>query len=124
MKLVIIESPYAGEIERNVAYARAALYHSALCGEAPLASHLLYPQILDDGQPDERALGIAMGLAWRRRCDYAVFYTDLGWSPGMKAAKELYHAEAIRWEERRLPHEFTPAMLQPLLFPFGAPACL
>jgi hypothetical protein len=121
MKLVIIESPYAGEIERNVAYARAALYHSALHGEAPLASHLLYTQILDDGKSGERALGITMGLAWRRRCDLAAFYVDLGWSAGMKAAKEIYQIEAIRWEERRLPHEFVPAMLQPLLFPFGVP---
>ena len=62
MKLVIIESPYAGETERNLAYARRCLRHSLSCGEAPLASHLLYPQVLSDEVPAERALGIAAGL--------------------------------------------------------------
>ena len=34
MRLVILESPYAGDIERNVAYARACLRDSLLRGEA------------------------------------------------------------------------------------------
>jgi hypothetical protein len=44
MKLVIIESPYAGEVEANVAYARACMRDSLGHGEAPIASHLLYTQ--------------------------------------------------------------------------------
>ena len=50
MKLVIIESPYAGDIEKNVAYARDCVRDSLMRGEAPYASHLLYtqPNILDD----------------------------------------------------------------------------
>ncbi len=35
MRLVIIESPYAGAVETNVAYARAAVRDSLLRGEAP-----------------------------------------------------------------------------------------
>ena len=38
---VIVESPYAGDIETNVAYARAALRDCLSRGEAPIASHLL-----------------------------------------------------------------------------------
>ena len=50
MKLVILESPFAGDVKRNTAYARAALRDSLLRGEAPIASHLLYTQdgVLDD----------------------------------------------------------------------------
>jgi hypothetical protein len=67
LRRVILESPYAGDIERNVAYARAAMRDSLLRGEAPIASHLLYtqPGVLDDQVSDERRLGIEAGLVWR-----------------------------------------------------------
>jgi hypothetical protein len=55
---VIVESPYAGDIVRNITYARRAVRDSVLRGEAPIASHLLFPAgILDDDIPKERALG-------------------------------------------------------------------
>jgi hypothetical protein len=57
MKLVILESPFAGDVERNTLYARHALKDSLMRGEAPIASHLLYPQVLDDLIPSERQLG-------------------------------------------------------------------
>ena len=96
MKLTIIESPYSGptpaDIESNVNYARACMRDSLSRGEFPLASHLLYtqPGILDDSIPEQRALGIGAGLAWARRADLAVFYTDRGWSAGMRQALDLY----------------------------------
>ena len=66
MKRVILESPYAGDLGRNIKYPRACLRDSIHRGEAPLASHLLYTQegVLDDGDPEERKLGIEAGLAW------------------------------------------------------------
>lgn len=96
MKLVIIESPYAGDIETNVTYAKSAVHDCLLRGEAPIASHLLFtqPGILDDGKPEERKLGIAAGLAWHEVCDTVVFYTDRGWSRGMDAARE--HALSLQ----------------------------
>lgn len=42
MILVLLESPYAGYVERNLAYARACARDCLLRGEAPFASHLLY----------------------------------------------------------------------------------
>ena len=66
MRRVIVESPYAGDIERNLAYARAGIRDCLKRGEAPIASHLLYtqPGILDDDDGEERQLGIEAGLAW------------------------------------------------------------
>lgn len=86
MRLVIIESPYAGDIESNVEYARAAVRDSLARGEAPIASHLLYtqPGILCDEKPDERQCGIDAGLAWRHVSEATVVYTDLGMSAGME----------------------------------------
>ncbi|MEY9128294.1 MULTISPECIES: DUF7768 domain-containing protein [Bradyrhizobium] len=86
IKLVVLESPYARAVDDNVAYARRCLKDCALRGESAQASHLLLTQVLDDTKPDERALGIALGLAWREVAHYSVFYTDRGWSNGMRAA--------------------------------------
>jgi hypothetical protein len=61
MKRVILESPFAGDVERNLRYARAALRDSLHRGEAPLASHLLYtqPGVLLDADGTE---GMAQGI--------------------------------------------------------------
>ena len=69
MKLVYICSPYAGNIEKNVRFARAACLYAAEHGCAPVAVHLLYPQILDDAIPAQREIGIRMGLRVLASCD-------------------------------------------------------
>lgn len=83
---VIIESPYAGDVEKNIEYARQCMRDSLLRGEAPIASHLLYTQdgILDDNIPNEREIGIEAGLIWGQEADKTVVYTDLGFSKGME----------------------------------------
>jgi len=93
MKRVVLESPYQGDIERNVDYARACVRDSVMRGESPLASHLLFtqPHILQDSAPDERALGIAAGHAWIPIADALVVYQDFGISDRMTAA--IAHAK-------------------------------
>lgn len=85
-RLVILESPYAGDVDANVAYARRCLRDSLLRGESPIASHLLYtqPGVLDDNDAAERAMGIDAGLAWRWAAQASVVYTDRGISRGMR----------------------------------------
>lgn len=85
MKLVIIESPFAGDVEANQDYARACLADSLARGEAPLASHLLYtqPGVLDDTIPEQRTQGIQAGLAWGYHADLTAVYLDRGMSRGM-----------------------------------------
>lgn len=86
MKLVVIESPYAGDIEANVEYAQKCVRDSLERGEAPIASHLLFtqPGILRDGVKEERQWGMDAGHAWIRRADHLAVYTDKGISAGMK----------------------------------------
>jgi hypothetical protein len=107
VRLVIIESPYAGDIEANVEYARAAMRDSLNRGEAPIASHLLYtqPGILIDEVPEERQWGIDAGLAWRKVAELAAFYVDRNWSGGMLAARKLYREEGFPYEVRLLDGE-------------------
>ena len=84
MRRVILESPYAGDIILNAAYARRAMKDSLLRGEAPMLSHLLYTQVLDDTDVVEREIGIEAGLAWGRYAEATVVYIDMGISEGMK----------------------------------------
>jgi len=69
MKLVYICSPYAGDIEANVRFARTACLYAAEQGCAPVPVHLLYPQLLDDNIPAQREIGIQMGLRVLASCD-------------------------------------------------------
>lgn len=104
MKLVIMESPYAGNVERNTAYARACVKDCLNRGEAPLASHLLYtqPGILRDGIAAERELGVKAGQAWLRLAEVVAIYMDLGLSPGVVDAINLANYYKIPLEYRKL----------------------
>lgn len=105
MILVIIESPYAGDVERNLRYLRAAMRDCLLRGEAPLASHALYtqPGVLCDDVPSDRKLGIEAGLAWGYVADKIVVYTDLGFSNGMKKAIEVHKSSGRQIVYRTMP---------------------
>ena len=88
MKRVIIESPFRGENayqqERNRRYALECMKDSMLRGEAPFLSHLLYTQVTNENVPEERRLGIELGLCWGELAEKTIVYTDNGISPGMK----------------------------------------
>jgi len=104
MRLVVIESPYAGDITNNTRYARLALRDCFDRGEAPFASHLLYTQldVLDDSIPEERRKGINAGYGWMAEADAVVFYIDLGWSQGMLQALRAARALGKTIEQRSI----------------------
>ena len=85
-KLVIVETPFSGDVEKNLRYLRACMRDCVLRGESPYASHglLTQPGVLNDEVPDERELGIALGFKWHEVADYMVLYTDLGVTKGMQ----------------------------------------
>lgn len=95
MTPVILETPYAGDIEGNIAYLRACMRDCLLRGEAPFASHGLYtqPGVLRDEVPEEREHGIQAGFAWRSVASKTVVYTDRGISRGMQYG--IDHAEKL-----------------------------
>lgn len=110
MRRVVIESPYAGDVEKNLAYLRAAMADCLARGEAPFASHGLYtqPGVLDDTIPEERDLGIRAGFAWREPAEATVVYTDLGIAGGMKLG--IAHAETC---DRPVEYRTLPGWAQP-----------
>jgi hypothetical protein len=113
MRLVLIESPFAGrspgctdgtecrktDASYNLAYAKALCLFVAKRGDAPYASHLLCTQFLDDTVPAERSMGIEIGLAWGAHAAVTVVGVDRGISTGMRYGIERARAEGrpIEW---------------------------
>lgn len=57
--------PFAGDIQRNIESARRYSRFAIVMGCIPIAPHLLFPQFLDDSDPEERktlAYSLAMYL--------------------------------------------------------------
>lgn len=104
MRLVVLESPYAGDIAANVDYAKRCMHDCLKRGESPIASHLLFTQegVLDDADPKARYLGISAGHAWIRRADLVVVYTDRGISEGMRAGIQAAVKAGVEVEYRSL----------------------
>ena len=90
---VFICSPYGG-CPRNARVAAELCRRAIAAGHAPFAPHVFYPRWLDDGVPDERAAGIACGLAWLQVCD-RVWALAVPATAGMSRELDLAHALAI-----------------------------
>ena len=102
MKRVILESPYRGDVARNAAYLDRCLLDSLQRGESPIASHKIWPGILDDNNQEQRALGIEAGLAWVPVAEKIVVYTDYGISDGMENAMSRARLHNIPIELREI----------------------
>ncbi len=89
---VYVVSRYAGDVEANTRNAIRYCRYVIDRGHMPLASHLLYPCMLDDNDPEQRFLGTMFGLALLKLCrEVWVFGTEL--SPGM--LKEEQEAQRL-----------------------------
>lgn len=118
-KIVLIESPYSGDIPRNIAYAQRCMYDSRMRGEITLATHLLWTQhhlapqhfVSDYDEKYEvpncgRDVSLQQICALRemiqREGGKVVFYIDYGYSSGMTHGLEHCKRNNIPYEERRL----------------------
>ena len=90
---VYICSPFSGDTERNteraIRYARFAFTQ----GKCPVAPHIYFTRFMDDGDPEQRALGLSFALEWLARCEEI-------WAFGEKfSAGMLYELEAADRKE-------------------------
>lgn len=118
MKTVSVEAPYSGDKERNVRYTLLATKDCILnYNEAPYSSALLNWQTIIDGErsysykPDENPFafgdkGYEIPASFHKIVDKVVFYTDLGWSDGMKKVKKFCEIDEIEMEVRSLPEDW------------------
>lgn len=95
-KKIYVASKYAGDVDANV---KAAIGYCRLVsdrGYMPIASHLLYPQIFNDNDPEERELGLMFGLALLRDCDEMWVFGEV--SPGVE--REIEEAKRLKMRIR------------------------
>lgn len=119
---VVIESPYGSNLDgsradeatfaRNVRYLHRCLLDSLVVrGEAPFASHAIYPRVLADSKPEERRLGMLAGFAWGASARKVAVYADFGITSGMREGIERAEAAGIPIEVRLLPASVLRAVL-------------
>ena len=82
--LVYVCSPYRGETERNIAYARELTRKVLEYGYTPITPHLYLTQVLDDEDPRERELGLLVGQELLRHCGYILIGSRYGISNGIQ----------------------------------------
>lgn len=112
MRLVVVDSPFAGDLERNARYLDACLADCYRRGESPYASHAIGPRALTDADPEQRRRGIEAGFAYGELVRDVVFYCDLGWSRGMRAAADHYYARGVPMARRFLGASWSGANAQ------------
>jgi hypothetical protein len=95
----IIESPYAGFVDRNKAYLQLCIRWCIAHGMTPYASHQMLTDALDDRAPAARQLGLAVGWDMTEALigigAEVLFFVDLGWSPGMELARDRLDARGV-----------------------------
>lgn len=82
-RIIYVCSPFRGDEEANAEKARNYSRQLVMKGLIPFAPHLLFPQFLDDKNPDERALALKMNLTFLKHCQALWVFGDTI-SEGMK----------------------------------------
>lgn len=67
-KVVFICSPFKDDIEVNTARAKRYGRFAVTNKVVPIIPHLMYPRFLNEDSPDERAMGLEMGLVLLSNC--------------------------------------------------------
>ena len=75
--LVYICSPLSGDVPGNTEKARRFCRFALEQGQIPLAPHLLFPQFMNDGVPEERELAIFMDIVLLGKCSELWVFGDL-----------------------------------------------
>lgn len=66
--LVFICSPFSGDTERNTRRAQGYCRFAVSKNCIPIAPHLLFPQFMEEDDPEQRRLGIFFGLVLQKKC--------------------------------------------------------
>lgn len=75
-RIIYVCSPFRGDEEANAEKARNYSRGLVRKGFIPFAPHLLFPQFLDDKNPDERELALEMNFAFLKYCKAVWVFGD------------------------------------------------
>ena len=108
MRKVYICSPYrakdGAELDRNIDYAQQLTRQALEAGLAPITPHLYMTQCMDDKKPEERARGMAAGLALLKGCDFVIAGVKYGITEGMDREIHTANTLGIAVIDARLKH--------------------
>ena len=101
MKISYICSPYRAKTRRqkklHIKYAREIMYEIIYCKYTlPIVPHLLYPQVLDDNNANQRIMGLNLCKYLIERADVIYVCCKFGISKGM--AGEIKYAKSLNKE--------------------------
>lgn len=82
--LVYICSPFSGQVKRNKRKARKYCRFALEQHTIPFAPHLLFPQFMDDDNPEERQTAMFMNMVMLGKCEQLWVFGE-NYSKGMKA---------------------------------------
>lgn len=99
-ELVYVCSPYRGDTERNVTYAKELTRAVLEYGYTPITPHLYLTQALNDEIPKERELGLLAGQELLKHCEYILIGWRYGISDGMQ--QEIMIAREVGLKELAL----------------------
>lgn len=113
---VIVESPFKAtethSIEQHKCYLSHCLTDCLRRMESPYASHWGLPDLLDDDDPLERAMGIRAGWAWGDLAEAVIVYGDLGITEGMHESINRYNKMGKPIERRTLDIRLVRSILE------------
>ncbi len=96
--LVYICSPLAEDMDGNMEKARRYCKFAVRSGAIPLAPHLLFPQFMDDTNPNERVLAMFMNMVLLGKCDQLwVFGKNISEGMAAEIGKAEKRGMAIRY---------------------------
>ena len=101
--LVYICSPFSGKVKRNKRKARKYCRFALEQHTIPFAPHLLFPQFMDDDNPEERQTAMFMNMVMLGKCEQLWVFGE-NYSNGMK--EEIRKAK----ERRKKIRYFTEKM--------------
>jgi hypothetical protein len=113
--VVVLESPYSGDIPLHIVYGQRAMADARTRGEIVLMPHLLWTQhhlaphfYVDDWDEKYeipnggRDVSLEQIKVLRERADKVIFYTDYGMSSGMQHGLDHCKAKGIPYETRSI----------------------
>lgn len=92
--IVYVCSPYAGDVNHNVKNARKYCRFAYEQNVIPIASHLLFPQFMDDDNPAEREMAMHFNYVLLGKCDEL-------WVFGGTVTKGMEHEIGIAKKRRQ-----------------------
>lgn len=96
--LVYICSPYSRNVQHNTERTKQFCRFALEQGQIPLAPHLMFPQFIDDENPEERELALYMDVVLMGKCqELWVLGDTISEGMGIEIGKAKKRRQSVRY---------------------------